>query len=132
MSVTQQLTRGCTRALVLAKGLDPVHDDRAIAFGTLYAPPFAAREIVRDFAGPFRLNIKTIEVVDDHVGPRTFTQHTAVTEARGMRRQRRHPVVRLFQRHLLLIAHQPSQEVSGERAGRQKLRMCAAIRYSWE
>src|SRR5262249_47553116 len=132
VTVTQQLARGRARALILAEGLDPVYDDRPITLGPLHPPPFTAREIVDDFASPFWLNVEAIEVVHDHVGICTIAQHATVAESSGMRRERRHAIVRLFQSYLLLVAHQPSQEVGGEGASSQELGVSTTIRHAGE
>ena len=49
-----------------------------------------------------------------------------------MGRQRRHPVVRLFERDLLLVAHQPTQEIGRERAASEEFGVGAAIGYAGE
>src|SRR5215469_11831598 len=87
VAVPQQFARGCARALILAKGLFPIYDDGTIAFGTLHTPPFTTRKIVRNLTGPFRFDIKALEVIHHHICPSTFTQNTAITEPSGMGRQ---------------------------------------------
>src|SRR5205823_2072713 len=53
-------------------------------------------------------------------------------EASSMSRQCRHAVVGFFERELLLIAHQPAEEVGGKGATSEELGMCAAIRNARE
>src|SRR5882672_5060824 len=57
VSVTQQFARGRAGALVVGERLDAVDDDRAIALRMLHAAPFAAGQILRDFADPIRLDV---------------------------------------------------------------------------
>ena len=49
-----------------------------------------------------------------------------------MRGQRRQAIVRLFERDLLLVAHQPAQEVGRERAAGEELGVRAAVRHAGE
>src|SRR5216684_7860519 len=132
MSVAQEFAwRGACTVPVM-EGFDPINDDRMITLRTLHATPFAARKIVRNFAGPVGLDIESLQIVDDNVSRITFAQHSAIAETSGMGRQPGHAVVRFFQRELLLITHQPAQEVGGEGAAGEELGMCPTVGYPRE
>src|SRR5713226_7649856 len=103
--MAQQLAWGRARALVFRESLDSIHDDRSIALRALHPAPFAARQVMRHFADPIRLDVESLEVVYNDVGRRALAQDAAVAEARRMRGERRQSIVRLFERYAVLVAH---------------------------
>src|SRR6266851_7065260 len=88
VAMAQQFAGSSASAFVIGEGLDTVDDDRMVALGPLYAAPFTAREIVRDFADPVGLDTEVSQVINDHVRRPSLAQHPAVAETCGMRRQR--------------------------------------------
>src|SRR5467141_1671604 len=127
MAVAEQLTRRSARALALGKGLLAVDNDRTVTLGMLDAPPLFTGEVVRDLAHPVGLDAETVEVVHHDIRRKTFAQHPTVAEARRMRRQRRHAVMRFLERDPLLVAHQPSEKIGRESATGEELGMRTAV-----
>src|SRR5579862_6238285 len=93
----------------------------------LHAAPFAARQILSHFADPIRLNTQAIQIVDDYISPRALAQHSSIAETGRMCGQGREAVVRLFERHPLLVPNHPAEKVGSEGATGEELRMRAAV-----
>src|ERR1700749_3244462 len=72
-TVTQQLTWRLARASAFLEGLDAVDDNRAISMRALYPAPFAAWQVMNDFANPFRIGRQALQAINHDVGPRSFT-----------------------------------------------------------
>jgi len=88
VAVAEQLAWGCARALVFRERLNAINNDRAIALCPLHSAPFAARQVMRHFADPIRLNVEVLQVVHYNVRCRTLAQDTAIAEASRVRRER--------------------------------------------
>src|SRR5262249_36748668 len=105
-----------------------IHDDSVIPFGALHATPFTTWKVMRDLANPIGFDLETVEIVHYHISRGAFSERATIAEARRLRRQRRQPVVRLFQGYLLFIAHEPAQEIGSESAAGEELGVRAAVR----
>src|SRR5260221_8168290 len=109
-SVTQNLTSSRARELLAFPGYLAVHDDVAIALGTLHATPFVDRQVVRDLD---RQHFELIEVVDHDVGRRAFAQEATILEASAECGQARHAPVDVLEADPLLLAYEANQALRG-------------------
>jgi hypothetical protein len=127
--VAEQLTRGCTSAFALSESLLTLDDDRTVTFSTLHAAPLVTGEVMGDLSYPVGFDVK---IVDDDVCRKPFAHHPAITKPRGMSGQRLQTIVRLLERDLLLVPHQPLQEVGREGAAGEELGVRPAVGYAGE
>src|ERR1700691_4186578 len=97
VTVAQELARSLAGTIPVGESFDSVDDNRPVAGSALDAAPFARRKIVGNFADPFRLHPEILEVIDHDVGGRALAKSAAILEAGGVGRQRREPIVRLFE-----------------------------------
>src|SRR5580658_807445 len=109
-SVPQNLARSCAGEAIAFPGDLAIHDNVAIALGTLHTAPFVTRHIVDDLD---RQHLQLVKVVDNDVGGSALAQETAILEAGAKCGQPRHPPVDVFERHPFLLANEPDQAFSG-------------------
>src|ERR1700676_1095062 len=124
-SVAQNLTWGRAGEAIAFPGNLAVHDNVAVALGTLHATPFVARQIVRDLDWQ---HFELIEVVNDDIGGRAFAQKAAILESGTERGKSRHAPVNVLEAHPLFFANEANQAFSRVAPCGEELGVRATIR----